>query len=83
MPLAAYGGRRDIMSKVAPEGPVYQSGTLSGNPVAVAAASRRSRRCAPRASTSAWTHRPRMLRRGLRAEAKEANIPSPSTAWAA
>jgi glutamate-1-semialdehyde 2,1-aminomutase len=37
MPLAAYGGRRDIMEKVAPEGPVYQSGTLSGNPVAVAA----------------------------------------------
>jgi glutamate-1-semialdehyde 2,1-aminomutase len=37
MPLGAYGGRHDIMSKVAPEGPVYQSGTLSGNPVAVAA----------------------------------------------
>ena len=38
MPLAAYGGRRDIMSKVAPIGPVYQAGTLSGNPVAVSAA---------------------------------------------
>jgi glutamate-1-semialdehyde 2,1-aminomutase len=37
MPLAAYGGRRDIMEKVAPLGPVYQAGTLSGNPVAVAA----------------------------------------------
>jgi glutamate-1-semialdehyde 2,1-aminomutase len=38
MPLAAYGGRRDVMGVIAPLGPVYQAGTLSGNPVAVAAA---------------------------------------------
>lgn len=38
MPLAVYGGRRDIMQRVAPLGPVYQAGTLSGNPLAVAAA---------------------------------------------
>ena len=37
MPLAAVGGRRDIMEKLAPLGPVYQAGTLSGNPVALAA----------------------------------------------
>jgi glutamate-1-semialdehyde 2,1-aminomutase len=37
MPLAAYGGRRAIMTQVAPLGPVYQAGTLSGNPLAVAA----------------------------------------------
>ena len=37
LPLAAYGGRREIMELVAPLGPVYQAGTLSGNPVAVAA----------------------------------------------
>ena len=37
MPVGAFGGRRDIMSKIAPLGPVYQAGTLSGNPVAVAA----------------------------------------------
>lgn len=36
-PLAAYGGRKDIMQVVAPLGPVYQAGTLSGNPVAVTA----------------------------------------------
>ena len=35
--MAAYGGRADIMKKVAPVGPVYQAGTLSGNPLAVAA----------------------------------------------
>ncbi|HLX23173.1 MAG TPA: glutamate-1-semialdehyde 2,1-aminomutase [Usitatibacter sp.] len=37
MPVGAFGGRRDIMQKLAPVGPVYQAGTLSGNPVAVAA----------------------------------------------
>lgn len=37
MPVGAYGGRRDIMEKIAPLGPVYQAGTLSGNPLAVAA----------------------------------------------
>jgi glutamate-1-semialdehyde 2,1-aminomutase len=37
LPIGAYGGRADVMSKVAPAGPVYQAGTLSGNPLAVAA----------------------------------------------
>ena len=37
LPIAAYGGRRDLMQQVAPAGPVYQAGTLSGNPLAVAA----------------------------------------------
>jgi glutamate-1-semialdehyde 2,1-aminomutase len=37
LPLAAYGGRRDVMALVAPAGPVYQAGTLSGNPLATAA----------------------------------------------
>jgi len=37
LPIGAYGGRKDIMSKIAPCGPIYQAGTLSGNPLAVAA----------------------------------------------
>src|SRR6266542_3987092 len=37
LPAAAYGGRRDIMAQIAPSGPVYQAGTLSGNPLAMAA----------------------------------------------
>ena len=37
LPVGAYGGRRDIMSMIAPDGPVYQAGTLSGNPLAMAA----------------------------------------------
>jgi glutamate-1-semialdehyde 2,1-aminomutase len=37
LPVGAYGGKREIMSKIAPEGPVYQAGTLSGNPIAMTA----------------------------------------------
>jgi glutamate-1-semialdehyde 2,1-aminomutase len=37
LPAAAYGGRRDLMARIAPEGDIYQAGTLSGNPLAVAA----------------------------------------------
>jgi glutamate-1-semialdehyde 2,1-aminomutase len=37
LPVGAYGGRRDIMQMIAPEGPVYQAGTLSGNPLAMTA----------------------------------------------
>src|SRR5256714_4453244 len=37
LPVAAYGGRRDVMGRIAPAGPVYQAGTLSGNPLAMAA----------------------------------------------
>ena len=37
MPVGAYGGRRDLMAQIAPSGPIYQAGTLSGNPVAMAA----------------------------------------------
>jgi len=65
LPLAVYGGRQDVMLKVAPLGPVYQAGTLSGNPIAVTAGlttlaeltgrsipfSKRKERCSPRASS--------------------------------
>jgi glutamate-1-semialdehyde 2,1-aminomutase len=37
LPVGAYGGRREIMARISPDGPVYQAGTLSGNPVAMAA----------------------------------------------
>ena len=37
MPVGAYGGRRDLMEQISPAGPIYQAGTLSGNPVAMAA----------------------------------------------
>jgi glutamate-1-semialdehyde 2,1-aminomutase len=47
LPLAVYGGRADIMAKVAPLGPVYQAGTLSGNPAAVTAGLTTLRRLTP------------------------------------
>jgi glutamate-1-semialdehyde 2,1-aminomutase len=45
LPAAAFGGRADVMSRLAPAGPVYQAGTLSGNPVAVAAGLAQLRLC--------------------------------------
>jgi glutamate-1-semialdehyde 2,1-aminomutase len=50
MPVGAFGGRRDIMAAIAPIGAVYQAGTLSGNPVAVAAGLKTLELIASRAS---------------------------------
>ena len=47
VPAAGFGGRADIMSKLAPEGPVYQAGTLSGNPLAMAAGLTTLQLCSP------------------------------------
>ncbi|MBV9446685.1 MAG: glutamate-1-semialdehyde 2,1-aminomutase [Streptosporangiaceae bacterium] len=47
LPCAAFGGRSDVMSRLAPAGPVYQAGTLSGNPLAVAAGLATLRACTP------------------------------------
>jgi glutamate-1-semialdehyde 2,1-aminomutase len=47
LPAAAFGGRADVMSRLAPAGPVYQAGTLSGNPVAVAAGLAQLEHCTP------------------------------------
>ncbi len=75
LPVGAVGGRRDIMQKIAPLGPVYQAGTLSGNPVAVAAGLATLKLVqAPQfqerieATTSA-------LVAGLQEEAKKAKVP--------
>jgi glutamate-1-semialdehyde 2,1-aminomutase len=47
LPCAAFGGRREVMSRLAPAGPVYQAGTLSGNPLATAAGLATLRACTP------------------------------------
>ncbi|RKH97789.1 glutamate-1-semialdehyde 2,1-aminomutase [Corallococcus sp. AB038B] len=75
MPLGAYGGRRDIMSKVAPEGPVYQSGTLSGNPVAVAAGLACVKALAAPGTYQRLEQLGLLLEEGFRAEAKAAGVP--------
>ena len=47
LPAAAFGGRAEVMAFLAPAGPVYQAGTLSGNPIAVAAGLATLRNCTP------------------------------------
>jgi glutamate-1-semialdehyde 2,1-aminomutase len=73
-PAAAYGGRRQLMQQLAPEGPVYQAGTLSGNPLAVAAGLatlRRLAECGTYEELGALTQR---LTRGLAERAAAAGL---------
>lgn len=74
MPLAAYGGRRDIMAKVAPSGPVYQAGTLSGNPVAVTCGLKTLEIISKPGFFADLTRRTKKLTDGLQAAAKQNNI---------
>ncbi len=76
MPVGAYGGRKDIMENVAPLGPVYQAGTLSGNPVAMAAGIAQLQRLEadPNIYTSIETMT-KQLADGLRAAAAKAGQP--------
>ena len=79
MPVGAYGGRRDLMEQIAPAGPIYQAGTLSGNPVAMAAG----------LATLALIQKPgfyeelgrktRLLTDALQAVADEADVPFSTT----
>jgi len=74
MPVGPFGGRREIMEKLAPLGPVYQAGTLSGNPVAMAAGLKTLELvCAP-GFFADLTEKTRYLTDGLKAKAREAGI---------
>ncbi len=75
MPAAAFGGRADIMSSIAPDGPVYQAGTLSGNPVAMAAGLATLELIAQPGFYDALGERTRELSNGLAAAAAAAGIP--------
>ncbi len=75
MPLAAYGGRRDIMAIVAPSGPVYQAGTLSGNPVAVSCGLKTLELISQRNFFPDLVRKTSTLVEGLRASAKKHNLP--------
>jgi glutamate-1-semialdehyde 2,1-aminomutase len=74
LPVGAYGGRADVMSLVAPAGPVYQAGTLSGNPVAMTAGLWALQRLQPRLYKD-LARRGAMLADGLAAAARDANVP--------
>ena len=74
MPLGAFGGRRDVMQTVAPLGPVYQAGTLSGNPVAVAAGLATLKLIAAEGFFEALTRSTLALAAGLTAVAREHGV---------
>ncbi len=75
MPAAAFGGRADIMASIAPDGPVYQAGTLSGNPVAMAAGLRTLELIDEPGFYEALSEKTARLADGLAAEASAAGIP--------
>ncbi len=75
MPLAAFGARRDVMAQLAPLGPVYQAGTLSGNPVATACGLATLREIRKPGFFEALSARTRELVDGLVAAARDAGVP--------
>ncbi len=75
MPMAAFGGKKEIMSKLAPLGSVYQAGTLSGNPVAVAAGLKTLEIISREGFYECLTGQTEKLMHGLKQAADKANIP--------
>lgn len=75
MPLGAFGGRREIMEKIAPLGPVYQAGTLSGNPLSVAAGLATLRQLQAPGFYAALSDKTRTLTDGLTAAAQHHGVP--------
>ena len=75
MPLAAFGGKRDVMEQLAPLGPVYQAGTLSGNPVATACGLATIRAIAKPGFFEALSQRTRALADGLREVGQAVGVP--------
>ena len=74
LPVGAYGGRADLMNLVAPAGPVYQAGTLSGNPIAMTAGLWALNRLTPKLYKE-LSRRGAMLAAGLADAARAANVP--------
>jgi glutamate-1-semialdehyde 2,1-aminomutase len=74
LPAAAYGGSRELMAQLAPEGPVYQAGTLSGNPLAVAAGVETLRRLAAPGTYERLEATSERIASGLREIAEEVGV---------
>ena len=74
LPVGAYGGKKEIMSMVSPEGPVYQAGTLSGNPLAMTAGIETIRELSKPGTYKTLETRSAMLEEGLVDAAKKAGI---------
>ncbi len=74
LPVGAYGGRKEIMSMVSPEGPVYQAGTLSGNPLAMTAGIRTLRELSKKGTYKKIEAKSAMLEKGLIDAARRAGV---------
>jgi glutamate-1-semialdehyde 2,1-aminomutase len=75
MPVGAFGGKREIMEKISPLGPVYQAGTLSGNPVAMTAGLKTLELISAPGFFDELTHKTSHLVNGLREKAEAAGVP--------
>ncbi len=75
LPVGAYGGRRDLMEQVAPTGPIYQAGTLSGNPLAMAAGSAQLKVLRAQPPYELIAQRGRRLLDALLASARQLGVP--------
>jgi len=75
MPVGAFGGKREIMQQIAPTGPVYQAGTLSGNPIAMTAGLKTLEIISRPGFYSDLTHKTQQLLKGLKDKAEASNIP--------
>jgi glutamate-1-semialdehyde 2,1-aminomutase len=75
MPVGAFGGKREIMEKISPLGPVYQAGTLSGNPVAMTAGLKTLELISAPGFFDELTHKTAHLVNGLREKAQAAGVP--------
>lgn len=75
LPVGAYGGRKEIMEKVAPLGPVYQAGTLSGNPLAMAAGIATVKALSKKGVYERLNKQARVLAAGLEEAAAQAGVP--------
>lgn len=76
LPVGAYGGKLEIMQKIAPLGPIYQAGTLSGNPLAMVAGIETLKLLAKPGVYKTLEKKSRDLENGLTAAAREAGVPS-------
>lgn len=74
LPVGAYGGKKEIMSMVSPEGPVYQAGTLSGNPLAMTAGIETLKELSKTGTYKTIEDRSSMLEKGLADAAKRAKV---------
>ena len=82
MPVGAFGGRRDVMEMIAPSGPVYQAGTLSGNPVAMAAGLKHCRYLKPQIFIRSFFVKLRHSCKAFSAKPTRQEFPLPLIMWA-